>query len=83
MSSSLDIIIGSFQIPGAASQITRISTDNKRLLGLVGARVQKIFDKLRWNTTYVLENLAGVYIKENDSYTGNIGDVYLEQINFK
>lgn len=40
---------------------------------MVGERVQKIFDALRWNTTYVIENMAGVYLKENDSYSGNIG----------
>lgn len=39
----------------------------------MGERVQKVFDTLRWNTTYIMENLAGVYIKENDSYNGNIG----------
>ena len=40
---------------------------------MVGGRIQSVFDKLNWNTTFVIENLAGVYFAENDSYNGNIG----------
>ena len=40
---------------------------------MVGGRIQSVFDKLNWNTTFVIENLAGVYFAENDSYSGNIG----------
>ena len=42
--------------------------------------MQRLFDRLRWNTSYVIENLAGVYIPENDSYNGNIGLLERNQI---
>ena len=40
---------------------------------MIGERIQSIFDRLNWNTTYIIENLTGVYFAENDSYSGNIG----------
>ena len=53
--------------------INRVTKDFKRLEGMIGERMQKLFDRLNWNTTFIIENLAGVYFAENDSYNGNIG----------